>query len=55
MFVLQGFDGIGPELARRIYKHFGRVPLRWDVPDADLEDVEGLGPGRVAKMKEVVK
>lgn len=55
VFVLQGFDGIGPELARRIYKHFGRVPLRWDVADADLEEIEGMGPGRVAKMKEVVK
>ena len=55
VFVLQGFDGIGPELARRIYKHFGRVPLRWDVSDADLEEIEGVGPGRVAKLKEVVK
>lgn len=55
VFILQGFDGIGPELARRIYRHFGRIPLRWDVPDADLEEIDGFGPGRVAKLKEVVK
>lgn len=55
VFVLQGFDGIGPELARRIYRHFGRLPLRWDATEDELGEVNGLGPGRIAKMKKVVK
>ena len=51
MFVLQGFDGIGPELARRIYKHFGRLPLKWDVSDEEMLEVEGMGPGRLQKVR----
>lgn len=53
--VLQGFDGVGPEVAGNIFDHFGRLPLRWDVDDGDeLLDVKGLGPGRVKKMLEAL-
>lgn len=54
VFLLQGFEGIGPELAAAIYDHFGRVPLRWDVPAADLMAVKGIGKGKVAKLLSVV-
>jgi ERCC4-type nuclease len=54
IFVLQGFDGIGPELAGRIWDHFGRVPLRWD-DEGELAEVPGIGIGRIAKLKELFK
>ena len=55
VFLLQGFDGIGPELAGRIYDHFGRVPLKWDVSNGELEEIKGVSKGRLAKLKELVK
>lgn len=55
VFVLQGFDGIGPEMARRIYDHFGRIPLRWDTGMEGLEDVDGIGPVRASKLRELFK
>jgi len=54
MFLLQGFDGIGPELAGRIYDHFKRVPLRWD-DDGELINVKGVGKGKMKSLKEIVK
>ncbi len=55
VFLLQGFQGVGPEMAGKIYDHFGRVPLRWDVDEEELEEIKGVGPKRVAKLKEIVK
>jgi ERCC4-type nuclease len=51
---LQGFDGIGPELAERIVDHFGRVPLSWTVGEGELAKVKGLGKKKVAKMVKVL-
>lgn len=50
---LQGFDGVGPELARRIFDHFGRVPLSID-DEEELLKVKGMGPGRLKKMKGIL-
>lgn len=52
IYLLQGFDGIGPELAGRIFDHFGRVPLAWENED-QLAEVPGIGKGRVAKLREL--
>lgn len=54
VFLLQGFTSIGPELAGRIYDHFGRVPLKWDVTNDELEEVKGISKGRIGKLKEIV-
>lgn len=53
-FILQGVDGIGPALARRIIHQFGRVPLVWSVSPEELLTVPGLGPGRLKKMLSVI-
>jgi ERCC4-type nuclease len=53
-WLLQGFDGIGPELADRIVDHFGRVPLGWTVGEKELAGVKGLGKKKVAKMVKVL-
>lgn len=54
MHVLQGFDGVGPSLAGRIYDAFGRLPLRWDVTDKELGGVHGLGPKRLEALTKLV-
>ena len=54
VFLIQGFDGIGPELAGRIYDHFGRVPLKWD-DEGELINVKGVGKGKIKNLKELVK
>lgn len=55
VFFLQGFDGIGPELAGRIYDEFKRIPLQLDVTDDELLEVKGFAKGRLAKLKETLK
>lgn len=48
--LLQGFAGIGPELAAAIYDHFGRVPLAWEVTAKDLCAVPGIGKTRAHSL-----
>lgn len=40
--VLQSFDGVGSEMAGRIYDAFG-LPLRWTVDEQDLQSIKGIG------------
>lgn len=54
-WVLQGFDGVGPEMANKILDHFGYMPLEWTATEAELAQVPGIGPGRVAKLTRIVK
>jgi len=53
--VLQGFDGVGPALAGRIYDEFDRLPLRWDVTREELAAVHGLGPKRLKSLTSSVQ
>lgn len=48
--VLQGFEGVGPELANRILDHFGRLPIGWMVTAADLEEIQGIGKVKAKKL-----
>jgi DNA excision repair protein ERCC-4 len=50
LHLLQSFPGVGPELAERIVRHFGGVPLRWTVGEAELRQVRGIGPERARAM-----
>lgn len=52
LHVLQSFPGVGVELAGRIYDHFGRVPLKWDVTVEQLRQVPGVGPKKAAAIYE---
>lgn len=52
--LLQGFEGIGPELATRIIDTFGGVPMQWTVDEAALRGIEGLGPKKVKKLMEAL-
>lgn len=51
-WLLQGFPGIGPQVATDIIQHFGRVPLRWDVTPAELIKVPGIGKTRAKALIE---
>lgn len=48
--VLMSFPGIGPEMAERIWEHYGRVPLCWSTTEAELCEIEGIGKKRAAQM-----
>jgi len=48
-WVLQGFDGIGPEAATRIVRMYG-LPLQWTVTKEELLAVEGLGKVKVDRL-----
>jgi ERCC4-type nuclease len=48
--LLQSFDGIGVDLAGRIYDHFDGVPLRLTCTMADLMVIPGVGKGRAARI-----
>ncbi len=50
LHILQGFDGIGPELAGAIIDAFNGVPLAWTVDADALKQVKGLGPKKIAKL-----
>lgn len=41
--ILQAADKIGPKVAKKIYSHFGRVPLRWDCTIEELMQIDGIG------------
>lgn len=53
--LLQGIDGIGPELAEAIVEQFGRAPIGWTVGERELLEVPGLGPKRVRKLVEALR
>lgn len=48
--LLQGFDGVGPELAARIVEKFGRPPLAWTCVEDELREIKGLGPKKAAGL-----
>jgi ERCC4-type nuclease len=50
VFLLQSFPGIGPKVARSIYRHFGTVPIRWAVDAAALAQVPGVGRKRAETL-----
>jgi ERCC4-type nuclease len=53
--LLQSFNGIGPEVAGRIYDQFDGVPMRWTVDKIELMGVKGVGKVRAEKMIEALE
>lgn len=50
MHLLQGLDGVGVELAGRIWDRFGGVPWSWDCSIDDLMEVDGVGKKKAEKL-----
>ena len=50
-WMVQGFDGVGPSLAKEIVDFFDGVPFTWNVDSAtELTEIPGIGPKRAAKL-----
>lgn len=50
MRLLSTFPGISVVIAQRIFKKFGRAPLRWTLTADDLQEVEGIGKVRAQRL-----
>jgi ERCC4-type nuclease len=50
LWVLQGFEGIGPQLADNIIKHFGKIPIAWTCSLDELKQVSRLGEKRATEI-----
>ncbi|MEB3273829.1 MAG: DNA-processing protein DprA [Prochlorothrix sp.] len=44
--------GIGPLLLQRLLEHYGTLRAAWDAPIADLQTIDGFGPGKIAAIQE---
>ncbi len=53
--IMQGFPGVGQELAGRIIDKFEGVPLTWTVGPDELIDVEGIGKVKAQKMYDALE
>ncbi len=51
---LQGFDGIGPEMAAAIYDEFNGIPLTWTCTQDDLTKIKGIGKTTAARLLNAV-
>lgn len=52
---LSGIEGVGPELAARIFDRFGRVPISWDCDSEELASVRGIGKKKLEKLLKVLE
>lgn len=48
--LLMGLPSVGPELAGRLLDKFGKVPWKWDVTEAELCEVAGVGKAKAKMM-----
>ncbi len=53
--LLQGIPGVGPEIAAKVYDHFGRVPWRWDVTAEELMKIDGVGRKKAETMMRALR
>ena len=53
-WVLQGMPNIGPELADRIWDHFGGLPWGWTCSREEMMEIEGIGEKTVEKLWNVM-
>lgn len=49
-WVLQAWDGVGPDVAAAIVAFFAGLPLRWTVTEAQLREVPGVGKLRAKRL-----
>lgn len=50
LWILQGFNGIGPSTADSIIKHFGRIPIRWTCTPQELAGVGRISIKRATEL-----
>lgn len=50
--LLQSWPGIGPNTAKAIFNHFGKVPLLWETSMEELQSISGIGKDTARKLIE---
>ena len=55
LWILQGFVGIGPQLAENIIKHFGKIPISWTCTLDELKSVPRLGEKRATEIYKLLQ
>jgi len=55
LWILQGFEGIGPQLAENIIKHFGKIPISWTCTLDELKSVPRLGEKRATEIYKLLQ
>ena len=53
--VLQSFQGVGPVVAGKIFDHFGRLPMMWDVGLEEMMAVKGVGKGKAEVLMKALE
>jgi ERCC4-type nuclease len=54
LYVLQGFPGIGPHLAKRLLNHFGSVAAVLGASTETLKGVKGVGRATAETIRKVL-
>jgi Fanconi anemia group M protein len=54
LYVLQGFPGVGPNMAKRLLNHFGSVAAVLGASSEKLKGVKGVGRVTAATIREVL-
>lgn len=52
---LSGIPGFSTVLAERVFDHFGRVPIVWDVTKDELLEVHGVGKKKVDQLLKLLE
>jgi ERCC4-type nuclease len=55
LWILQGFEGIGPQLAENIIKRFGKIPIAWTCTLDELKSVPRLGEKRATEIYKLLQ
>ena len=55
LFILQGFPGIGPQLAKRLLNRFGSIAEIMTAAPESLREVDGIGTITAKKIREIIE
>lgn len=54
-WLIQAFDGCGPDVADAIVKHFDGLPMQWTCTEKELREVPGVGKLRARRLMEALR
>lgn len=51
-YILEGLDGVGPQTAQDLLRHFGTVEAVLCAVEGELREVDGIGPATAGKIRD---
>ena len=54
-FIVEGFPLIGPNTAKKLLKHFKSIKNIVNASDAELQEVDKMGPKKAKQIKEILE